>query len=395
VDKRELEGLRDQLDEFLVEFEDCFRTRVTRKHLGTYVEGQLGPLQRKSVEPMALDAGVPPRTLQEFLSIHRWDEDLMRSRVREIVAEDHAHPNAIGVVDETSFAKKGDKTVAVQRQYCGSTGKVDNCVVTVHLSYVAPEFSTLVDYDIYLPKSWAGDWSRRKAAGVPDGVCLRPKWKIALDLIDRTRVDDVPLRWITADEAYGQVPAFLSGVEERGLFYMVEVPRSVAGWSPSGLASGRDHRRVEDLWKRGGPSWETYVVKETTKGPVVWHARVTQFFPSWAAEGSDALWLVVAEEALTGELKYFLSNAPLDTTVGDLLTVAFTRWRVERNFQDSKQQVGLGHFEVRKYVAVQRHLALSMVSLLFLTRAAQALRGGGKGGQLDIAADPCRRRSSA
>ncbi len=395
MDKAVLIGLRDELDQYLEEFSDCFRTRVTRKHLGTYVRGQLGPLQRKSIEPMALDAGVPPRTLQEFLSIHRWDEDAMRSRVREIVVRDHSHSNAIGVIDETSFAKKGDKTVAIQRQYCGSTGKIDNCVVTVHLSYVAPEFSTLVDYDLYLPKSWAGDWSRRREAGVPDHVKFRPKWEIALDLIDRTQEDRVPLRWIGADEAYGQVPAFLDGVADRGLIYVVEVPRSVAGWTPHGLASGRDHRRVEDLWRRGGPSWGTYFVKETTKGPVVWDARVTQFFPSWAPEGSDALWLIVAKEVLTGEMKYFLSNAPIDTDVSDLLTVAFTRWRVERNFQDSKQKVGLGHFEVRKYVAVQRHLAISMVSLLFLTRAAQALRRGGKGGQLDVVAGPRRCGSAA
>jgi len=373
MDRAELLELGAELDTFLGEFRDCFKTAETAEHLGVYVRGQLGPLQRKSVEPMALDAGRAPRTLQEFLWLHRWDGGHMRRQVRRIVARDHASPEAILVVDETSAAKKGNKTAGVQRQYCGATGKIDNCVVSVHLGYVAGDFHALVDDDLYVPREkWIEDRARRAEAGIPESVVFRPKWQIAIDLLDRTLADGVVARWLTADEGYGAVPAFLGGVAERGLLYVVEVPRSVEGWTPNGKRRGRKHRRVEKLWERGGPSWTAYLVKETGNGPLVWHARATRFHPSW--DPSLELWLVVGRHALTGEIKYFLSNAPATEDVARLLSVAFSRWHIERIFEDSKQEIGLAHFEARKFRAIERHFAVSMVSFLFLNRA-RAARG--------------------
>jgi SRSO17 transposase len=366
MDRAELRALRSDLDTFLGEFKDCFARRRTADHLGVYVRGQLGPLPRKSVEPIALEADVPPRTLQEFFSIHSWSAEDMGTCVRRIVARDHADAGAIGILDETSFAKKGDKTAGVQRQYCGATGKIDNCVVSVHLGYAARDFHALVDADLYLPKSWLEDAERRGRAGVPEDAKFRTKWQIALGLIDRTRADGVPLKWITADEGYGEVPEFLHGLADRDLLYMIEVPCSTGGWTVRGLTWGKKHRRVEALWEKGGPPWTTYRIKDTSRGPLVWRARATRFHPSW--DPSQELWLVVAHNFLTGEIKYFLSNAPEDTDVALLLTVAFSRWRVERLFEDAKQEVGFDHFELRKFSAVQRHFAASMVSLLFLNR---------------------------
>lgn len=376
MDVTELEGLRRELDDFVGEFRDCFRTRPSRENLAVYMRGQLGPLPRKSVEPIALDAGVVPRTLQQFLSVHRWDAGEYAQRVREIIIRDHADTEAIGVIDETSFAKKGDKTVGVQRQYCGSTGKLDNCVVTVHMSYVTRDISTLADQDLYLPEDWFADDELRAEGQVPADLAFRTKWQIALDLLRRSRAEGLPLRWLTADEGYGQVPAFLEGAAQLGLLYVVEVPRSVKGWTPAGKRVGRKLRRVEGIWRRGGPAWQTYLVKDTTKGPVVWEARETRFVPSWAAGDPRQFHrLIVAEEPLTGEIKYFLTNAPMRIDLGDLMTVAFSRWHVERHFEDSKQEIGLGHFEVRSYKSIQRHLAISLGTLLFLNRAKRRLEG--------------------
>ena len=373
MDHEVLKSVQGELQSYLGEFDDCFPSKPSRTHMATYVKGQLGPLKRKSVEPIALKAGLPPRTLQQFLGAHRWDESAMRTRVRTIVARDHAHETALGVIDETSFAKKGDKTVGVQRQWCGETGKVDNCVQTVHLSYVAGEFATPIDGDLYLPKSWAEDQERREEAGVPDEVRFRTKLQIALDLIDRSRRDGIELAWITTDEFYGRAAVFREGLEARGLLFVLEVPIDLMGWTPRGLARKREHRRVDEIFKRGGPSWIDYHVKDSTKGPVVWQVRATRFVPHAGTEWCE-LWLLIAFNPLTGELKYFLSNAPEDTPITTMLTVAFSRWRVERNFQDSKQEVGLNDFEVRTYTALQRHLALSMVSHLFLVRATRILQ---------------------
>ena len=204
MDVKELRRLKPALDRFAREFNSCIKTVPSRRHLLRYMNGQLGALERKSVEPIALDAGVPVRTLQEFLSHHRWDEEAVSRHLREILMCDHADPNAIGVIDETSFVKKGDKTAGVQRQYCGHSGKVENCVVTVHLGYVTPDFHALIDGDLYVPEeSWVQDPSRCHEAKIPDDVVFRPKGQIALDLLRRSLDDGVRLRWITADEFYG------------------------------------------------------------------------------------------------------------------------------------------------------------------------------------------------
>jgi len=395
VDVETLRGLRAELDQYLAEFDPCFLTDQARTHMGTYVRGQLGPLPRKSLEPIALEAGVPPRSLQQFLGLLNWEASDVARTVRRIVVRDHADPDAIGVIDGTDYRKKGDKTVGVQRQYCGEVGKVENCVATVHLDYVAPSgFHTLVDSDIYLPESWTSDPARRAAAAIPDEVQCRSKWQIALALISRSLGDGVPLKWITADEDFGRATEFLEGVAGFGLFYVLEIPKNVEGRTSNGRKSGKRARRVDSLWKRGGPSWETYHVKDTGRGPVVWKARANRF-----VLGSDKQhreqWLVVAENVLTGETKYFLSNAPKQTPIATLLTVAFARWNVERSFEDAKQEVGLGHFEVRTYRAVQRHLAVSMASLLFLGRAAQTARRGEKSSHLEPGPGQGRGRSSA
>ena len=157
MDAQQIAGLGPRLTDFLSEFADCFGRREPREHLRTYVGGQLSDLPRKSVEPIALDAGTPPRTLQRFLESIQWGEQRMRDKLQRIVARDHAHPQAIGVIDESGNPKKGRRTAAVQHQWCGNTGKVDNCVMAVHLGYVVDDFQCLLDSDVYLPKDWAED----------------------------------------------------------------------------------------------------------------------------------------------------------------------------------------------------------------------------------------------
>jgi SRSO17 transposase len=139
MDAAQIGSLQTELDEFLGEFADCFGRPEPREHLRTYIKGQLSDLPRKSIEPIALEAGIAPRTLQEFLSTARWDQDLMRQRLQQQVTRHYSHLQAIAAIDETSCAKKGDMTPGVKAQWCGSRGKKDNCVVTVHLSYATPE----------------------------------------------------------------------------------------------------------------------------------------------------------------------------------------------------------------------------------------------------------------
>jgi len=387
--------IKPALTQYLHEF-DAYLGRVTNQaHFSTYVSGQLSNLDRKSIEPIADAADVPPRTLQEFLSLLKWDEAAVRDQVQRRVARRHAHPHSIGVIDETSFHKQGKKTACVQRQYCGSLGKKDNCVVTVHLGYAAGDFHTLLDGDLYLPeKTWDQDRVRCREAGIPDDVVYRPKWRIALEQVQRALGNGVRFSWLTFDEYYGGKPPFLRALDGLGQNYVAEIPVNVVGWTKPPALLYRDHardkrgrrgRRKPRLKVRNTPAvevrniltyspvlravpWVRYRVKDGTRGPMVWEAKR---IPFWIKD-EDGLpsrphHLLVARNALNpDEVKFFLSNAPESTSAEVLLLVAFSRWRIERIFEDSKGELGMDHFEVRKYISIQRHLILTSVSHLFL-----------------------------
>ena len=229
MDAKELRRLRPELARFLSRFDDCFDT-CCGGHLPIYVGGQLSDLDRKSVEPIAKRAGVAPRTLQEFLALLTWDHTRLRDRLQTIVATEHGGPHRIGLIDETSFVKKGTKTPGVQKQWCGHLGKVENCVVTVHLGYAQGNFQCLLDGELFLPESWGKDRARCREAGIADEVVYRPKWRIALELYDRAVANGIGFEWLTFDEYYGGKPEFLRELSQRHQCYVAEVPKSVVGW---------------------------------------------------------------------------------------------------------------------------------------------------------------------
>jgi SRSO17 transposase len=397
MDAHEFRRLEAEFTAFLDRFGDCFSRRDTRSHLGVYVRGQLSDLPEKSVEPIALETGVAPRTLQEFLSQHRWGEDRLRDRVQHIVATDHAGPHSIGIVDETSDVKKGDKTPGVQKQWSGRLGKTENCIVTVHLGFARGDFHCLLDGELYLPESWDADRDRCREAGIPDSLVYRPKWQIALELHDRAVANGLRFEWLTFDEGYGSKPEFLRELSSRSQMYVGEVPRSFAAWLDpprvvtrryrrNGKGRGRKiprlasgsppTRRVDELLNDKqlvDQPWKRFHVKDGEKGPVVWeckHCMITikdaQGLPG------QRLHLVVARNVLEPEeLKFFVSNGPIETRLEILLLVAFSRWRVERCFEDHKSEIGLDQYEGRRYLGLKRHLIISAVSYLFLARVRQ------------------------
>lgn len=401
MEVQQLRKLRPRLRQFLKRFDDCFPRKDTRAHLPVYVSGQLSDIPEKSVEPIALNAGVPVRTLQEFLSQHAWDHDRARDRLQQVVRDEHAGPNAIAVFDETSDLKKGDKTPGVQRQWCGAAGKTENCIVTVHLAYARDGFHCLLDGELFLPEAWSDDRDRCRAAGIPDDMVYRPKWKIALELYDRAKGNGLHFDWATFDEGYGGKPEFLRELTARGQRFVAEVPRDFMGWlgaprvvtrpyhknrrgrgrKAPRLASGsRPARRVDQMLDdprlRDRP-WRRYRVKDGHKGPMVWEVKHVRFNPV----GGDGLpgkplHLIVARDALNpDETKFFVSNAPDATSVRVMLLVAFSRWRVERCFEDQKGEIGLDQYEGRRYRGLKRHLILSCVSYLFLSRVRQEFGG--------------------
>jgi SRSO17 transposase len=376
-------------------FRPCFLTRNTFAHLGTYCRGLLSDLARKSVEPIALAAGCAVRTLQEFLTHHAWDEQWMRDELQRRVAREHLPApggkpqggvGTVGWIDETSVPKKGDKTPGVQRQYCGASGKIDNCVVTVHLACRCGDFMTLLDNDLFLPeKSWDADRQRCRAAHVPDDVTYRSKWLIALGQINRAIGNGVRFDWLTFDEGYGGKPGFLSGLEQLGLLYVCEAPKNLPCF-PSrpkyhSLQRPFAPKRADNAAAFGKPfkgkPWTTIKLARKTLVDQVWKVRAAQVYLSrdGGRPTDRTYWLIVARSVATGAVKYFVSNAPPRTALLTLMTVAFTRAGVEHVFRLAKTEVGFGHFEGRSYRGLMRHMTLCQLVLLFAAEQTGRLRG--------------------
>ncbi len=401
MDAAQIRRLKPKLMKFLNHFRHCIARSDTREHLHTYVAGQLSTLDRKSVEPIALAADVPPRTLQQFLSFHVWDQDQLIDTLQRRVADKRRDALSIGLVDDTSCPKKGDKTPGVQRQWCGATGKNDNCVTTVHLGYAVGDFHCLLDSELFLPESWAQDRARCRAAAIPDTMHHQAKWRTSLDQYDRARANGVTFDYLTFDEWYGGKPEYVRELSARGQRYVGEVPRSFVGWLKAPrivtrsfhrgrrgrgravprLAVGSASARSVDYFLNWSPEfkdepWTRWRVKDTQKGPQVWetkHAPLT--IKDARGLPGETLHLIVARNVCdTSELKFFVSNAPPDTPVSELLHVAFSRWRVERCFEDQKTELGFDHFEGRSYLGLKRHQAITALSHLFLSEVQQDLR---------------------
>jgi SRSO17 transposase len=394
---QQIRALGPKLSQYLDEFADCFLTFDTRYHLKEYVQGQLSNLPRKSVEPIAHLMDVPPRTLQEFLSWSEWDHDRLRDTVQRIVVRDHAEAQAIGIIDESGHPKKGNKTACVQRQYCGASGKVDNCVMSVHLCYAGfdGQFRAMLDSDLYMPeKGWSPE--RREEAGIPDSVVYRAKHEIGLEQLRRALGNGVHFGWILADEWYGEKPSFIESLEELGMRFMLEIPKNLMGWVRPPSDADTPRGQVQDLVRWSRPMteqpWTLFHVKDTNMGAMV---REVRSAPFWLKRGDRVVgpyWLIGIRDRIDQQaMKYFLSNASAGVPLEVLVHVGFSRWPVERCLEDEKSELGLSHFEVRKYEGVLRHLRITQVSHLFLARQTQRLAGKKSGGD-DLPTPRCDQR---
>ncbi len=373
-------------------FNLCIPSAPTREHLTTYCRGLMSDLPRKSVEPIALAAGTAVRTLQEFLTHHEWDHARLRDQLQRRVVEQHmpapGQPRhgagTVGIIDETGCPKKGDKTPGVQHQYCGHTGKLDHCIVTVHLSYSYEDFMTVIDEDLFLPEEWSNDRVRCRAAHIPEEIVYRPKWKIALEQYDRARANGLLLDWVTFDEGYGSKPDFLIGLETRGQHFIGEVPTNFHVWATrpkhhstqAAFAARRADNLVRFSPKFRNKKWRTFRVIRKTLPPLTWRVKGAPVYVSRKGRPTDrTYWLIVAQCPESGETKYFISNAPPNTALKILVRVAFTRAVIEHVFRVLKTEIGFDHYEGRHYRGLMRHMILCHLVMMFVAEHTDRLRG--------------------
>lgn len=391
----QIAALGPALTKFLRSFHRCFGECRLVDHFREYCRGLLSDLPRKSVEPMALEAGSTVRAMQLFLTHRVWDDVRMRQLIQQRIASCHGlEPGAaraegdlgvVGSIDETSTRKKGDKTPGVQRQHLGCVGKVENGIVTVHLSYEYKGFKALLDSDLYLPEKWAQDRERCRAASIPDDLPFRTKPAIALEQVKCAIAQGVRFDWLTFDEGYGRDLPFLRGLEAEGQLYVAEIPANFRCWPrpPQYRSLRREFstKKVRNV-TRWSPAfiyqqWRPIKIERDTVEPIVWDVKAAQVHLR-DAEGlptDRTYWLIVAWNRATDKYKYFLSNAPPTTHLTLLLRVAFRRAVIEHLFRIAKSEVGLSHFEGRSYVGLMRHMTLCQLMLLFLAEQTDRLRG--------------------
>lgn len=381
----EVAALGGAFASFLRTFSGCFSNRRAFEHFLTYCRGLLGKIPRKSVEPIALAAGAGVRALQWFLSNGKWDHDRLRNMIQQHVARRHSPApgtllqdqfGSIGVIDETSDDKKGNKTPGVQRQYLGCLGKTDNGIVTVHLCLVDGPFKSIIDSDLFLPESWDQDRQRCEEAGIPDALHHRPKTEIALEQVRRALGNGVRFSFLNFDEGYGKSPGFLFELDKLGQTYIGEVPKSFHcfGTRPKYCSLQRPFqtKQVQTLCRYSplfrDQTWQEVKLGRKTLGTQLWRVKAAQIYlrSSERKPTDRTYWLIVAWQPDSNEYKYFLSNAPPHTSLITLVKMAFTRWHVEHSFRVAKGEIGFMDYEGRCYDGLIRHLTLCMLVMLFI-----------------------------
>jgi len=391
----QLASFEPALAEFLAKVRHCFKRDKTFSYMQKYILGLMADLKRKSIEPIALASGVAVRTLQEFLAFFSWDHDRVdRTLVREVVNRQHGKCS-IGVLDASAHAKQGKETPGVQRQWCGETGKRDNCVIGQHLLYtdndVKNPFSCVVASDLYLPKCWDENRDRCNRAGIPEGITYRAKWQIAIEQIKRTMAQGLRFDYVTYDEEFGKVPEFVFELDNLGQKSIGEVPANFRVWAkrPACKSHRAEHasHRVDNIVKHSpafySQKWRTIVIKDTTRGQCIWKVKSTRVYlvkhkdkkAYYPLPTDRTYWLIVTYNRQTGETKYFTSNAPAKEKLKRLMEIAFSRWHVEKWFERAKQECGFGAFEVRTYTSLIRHWLASRLAMYFLADQTTRLRG--------------------
>jgi SRSO17 transposase len=354
----------------------------TRRRARGYLLGLLSQSERKNGWTIAEFAGeASPDGMQRLLSFYVWDAGRVRDALARYVVRALGHPAGVLVADETGFLKKGRMSAAVQRQYTGTAGRVENSQVGVFLAYAAPGGPrALIDRELYVPENWAKDRDRCRRAGIGDDVAFATKPELARKMVERAIAAGVPFGWLAADEVYGQNPGLREWLEGQHVRYVMAVPCSEQ------VATAAGRLRADGLAARvPRDGWQRMSCGDGSKGPRLY---------DWAlvATASAGHHLLVRRSLAVNEkgeleLAYFLCHAPAGTPLAELVAVAGARWAVEDCFAEAKNETGLDHYQVRTWRAWYRHVTLSMLAHAFLAVTAAASRpppaAGGQAGHGD------------
>ena len=345
-----------------------FARREAQPRVWAYIRGLLSPVERKNGWQLAeVNGDATPYGVQHLLGRARWDDEAVRDDLRAYLVEHLGEPQAVLVIDETGFLKKGQQSVGVARQYSGTAGRIENCQIGVFLAYASSQGHALLDGALYVPQAWTNDRERCERAGIPEKHPFATKPQLARQMLQRAFEAGVPAAWVTGDSVYGDDRRLRVWLEEQDHAYVMAVSGKEYVWR-----TGRQHQVKSVLAALGTEGWERLSAGDGTKGPRwydwMWLSLATPWQPDWRR------WLLVRRSLSDPtELTAYVVFAPHATTLATVVQVAGSRWTIERSFEEAKGEVGLDHYEVRSWTGWYRHITLAMwaYALLTVLRAAQ------------------------
>jgi SRSO17 transposase len=328
----------------------------------SYLAGLLSPAERKNSWQLAEISGAPnPYGFQHLLGRADWNPDALRDKLCTYVTDYLAESNAVGVIDETGFLKKGRYSAGVARQYSGTAGRIENCQIGVFLAYATLHGHTLLDRELYLPKEWTDDRERCRRAGIPDEHAFATKPVLARQMLERAFEARMTLAWVTGDSVYGDDRALRCWLEERTQAYVLAVSGKESVWINQ--AQRQIKAILAELPSQG---WERLSAGAGSKGARLYDwLRVELSAP--AQPGWKRSLLVRRSISEPSEVTGYIVFARAQTTLAELVRVAGTRWMVEESIQTAKGEVGLDHYEVRSFSGWYRHMTLAMWASAFLS----------------------------
>ncbi len=392
IEKGDVRDFMNQLKGFHEEFSDCFHRSESRGHFYRYMVGQFSELERKSIEPIALNVEHGNvRPMQRFVSDAEWDDPRMLTKYHSLIREDMSSPDGVIIFDESGFVKKGDDSIGVGRQYCGTVGKVENCQVGVFAAYASPSGYALLDKRIFIPKHWFTDSykDRRAKCKLPEDIEFRTKPQLATEMLNSIAAEDiVPFRYVLADSVYGNSPDFIHTIESLvGVTYFVEVSNTTKCWLKRPITREKQYKykgeirskTVLDGTEQNPTSvkvlgenindyyWYRRTVSEGTKGPIEYEFTRRRIILSNGGLPQKSVWLIIRRTIEDKpSYRYYLSNAPNSARLSLFVWLSGMRWAIEQCFEETKTELGMDHYEVRKYRGWNHHILTCMLAHFFL-----------------------------
>jgi SRSO17 transposase len=392
VSDGDVKNFINELKGFHQVFSDCFHRSESRDHFFRYMVGQFSELERKSIEPIALAVEKGNvRAMQRFISDAEWYDSKILNKYRNLVNEDMGSPDGVLIFDETGFIKKGNDSVGVAKQYCGTIGKVENCQVGVFAAYASPSGYALLDKRLFVPEKWftAEYKLRRQKCRLPKSTTFKTKPQLAVEMLNHLIKETVvPFKYVTADSVYANSTEFIEAVESNAqLTYFVETPCDTLCWIQRPVTREKKYKykgkiRSKTIVEKTAKKpidvstlaksindffWYRRKVSEGTKGPIEYEFTKRRVVLSKSNLPQKTVWLIIRRTIEKQPVyKFFLSNAGSSARLKLFVWLSGIRWAIEQCFEETKSELGMDHYEVRKYRGWHHHIITCMLAHFFL-----------------------------